>query len=91
MFVICGSIYSAAVFIWLYEVEVQVEKQKAPSMRGEGVSEEMNLVQQKPRHLHRKTHFYIFAHWPGHTYLAAEMQGRVLENCAILLFLLPPP
>lgn len=47
-------------------------------MRGEGVSEEMDLVQHKPPHLHIKTHFYTFAHWPGHTYLAAEMQGRVL-------------
>lgn len=88
----CENIYSAAVFIWLCEVEVQVEKHKAPSMRREGVSEEMDLVQQKPLYLHRKTHFYTFAHLLGRTYLAAEMQGRVLmENCAILLFSLPPP
>ncbi len=38
----CESIYSAAVFIWL--CEVQVEKHKAPSMHREGVSEEMDLV-----------------------------------------------
>lgn len=48
------NIYSAAVFIWLCEVEVQVEKHKALSMRGEGVSEEMDFVQQKPLYLHIK-------------------------------------
>lgn len=58
VYVMCGNIYSAAVFIWLCEVEVQVEKHKAPSMRGEGVSEEMDLVQQKPPYLYQKKHTF---------------------------------